>query len=119
MMQSIKLSPLLIIYGLIIGATTAILGWGRSNPYAFSNVIAEIALILAGIIAPYQQFPPVFRWLTYGLPYARTMMRFFTPQSPKTLAIDSLIAILWLVIGVIVYTYKVHHIGKFQSRTMI
>lgn len=119
MIRSLFISPLLISYGLIIGATASILGWGRPNPYGFSNFISEAALILAGIIAPYQQFPPLFRLLTCTLPYAQTMDVLFNPASVGALLMDALIAFVWLCIGIGVYSYKVHRIDQLERRTMI
>lgn len=117
--QNVMISPILIVYGMIIGATTAVLGWGRPNPYVFSNFIADATFILAGNIAPYQEFPPFFKTLSYVLPYARTMNTLYDGNISSALIIDVGIAIAWLIVGMIVYQYKIKNIGKYQRRTMI
>lgn len=114
------LSPLIIFFGLIVGLTCSILGWRLQNHYAFSNFFASFALVFASVIVPFYMYPPVFYQLTYLLPFARLLAMVLQNNfSINLVIIDSFIAFMWLIIGLIAYHFQVKYINSYTRKGML
>lgn len=120
LLKGLLLSPMIISFGLIVGLACSFLGWRLQNHYAFSNLLASLAMVLAGVMVPFYLYPPVFYQLTYLLPFARIIAIVFQ-ESPslKFILIDTIIALIWLLIGLITYHLQVKHITSFTRKGLL
>lgn len=120
LLRGLVLSPLIIFFGLIVGLTCSILGWRLQNHYAFTNFFASFALVFAGVMVPYNLYPPVFYHMTYLLPFARIMGMLSQGNfSLNLVLVDGFIALIWLVIGLIVYDFQVKRISTYTRKGML
>lgn len=114
------LSPLLILYGLVIGFTCSIIGWRMQNHYGPSNFMSQFALIFSGIMVPYHLYPTIFQQLTYIVPFGRTLSQIHAHSFHiELLVIDLIIFGVWLFLGVLLYHYQYKRINLFTRKGML
>ncbi len=120
LIMGLLLSPLIILFGLIIGLACAICGWRLQNHYAFTNFFVSFALVFSGVVVPYWLYPPLFYPLTYILPFARIMAMLFSGAFSVHLFLqDGLIALVWFLLAVICYQYQVKRIATYTRKGML
>lgn len=112
--QILMLSPICILFGFILGVNASCLSWHKDNPYFWVNVFRNAIMILGGTIAPISSFPLVFRYLSYIFPFGR-LLELVHGNGTVPYYLDGLIAGIWCVLTVVLYSYRVKQIGMKSS----
>lgn len=97
----IWMSPILIIFGIVIGLTGSFLSWRNSNPYLYSNIFNSFIMILSGAVISFEKYPLFLKEATYIFPFARVLNNIH--QQHASIAIDFFVFLIWVVIMVIIY----------------
>lgn len=111
------MSPILIIFGIVIGITGSFLSWRNTNPYVYSNIFNSAILILSGSVISFEKYPPLLLEATYIFPFARILNGIHSPYS--NIYIDFFVFFIWVFMMVIIYKiqkFKIHqdkHYGGF------
>ncbi|MDO4671061.1 MAG: hypothetical protein Q4A67_06280 [Aerococcus sp.] len=100
----------LLVYGSILGFTSAVIGWRMVNHYFVSNLVASFTIFLGGALLPFEQYPPIFKQLSYLLPFARTNQWLYGKANGMWQ--DMVIALIWLAVGMIAFQYQLPRIAK-------
>ena len=89
------------LLGSVIGWTSAVLAFGKGNPYFYSNLILAVTPILSGAIVPVVTYPIWLQPVAYALPFANLL------NGGLFWLINVL---LWFLVGVFGYRYRLKRI---------
>lgn len=67
----------ILLYGCILGFTSAVVAWRMVNHYFVMNLVASFAVLLGGALLAFEKYPLLFKLASYLLPFARTNQLFF------------------------------------------
>lgn len=102
--------PLLCLFGIILGFTAWAISWEMNDPYFLSNLISSLMSLVAGILVVISAYP---KWLEK----IALLFPFYGPINLikfKSANLNSciLIAMSWLIIGIITYIIQIKHVLK-------
>lgn len=111
--KSILSTPQVLFSGIAVGFFCAIGAWGSSDPYRLSNFFISFGNVLSGSVVALSAYPPLLKPFAAVFPLAHTLSALHgTPAQP---AWDMLCAVIWLLIGAILYVVQARSIAS-QSK---
>lgn len=112
------LSPLSVISGVILGITASIASWGMDDPYFFTNIITTIGYIVSGTLVSLDKYPKWLAIIGKMFPFGNTIGALESSKLFNSLG-DVPIMIIWLVLGIIIYLWKIKTITKESKQRTI
>jgi len=109
--QMLVISPISVTTGLILGITSFVASWGMDDPYFFLNIISTIGYLVSGTLVSLTKYPDWLRIISLIFPFGNTIEALRINKLDLALK-DIPIMIVWLVIGLILYLYRISTITK-------
>lgn len=111
---AIKLMPLVICSGLVIGFITAVGAWHMNNPYFWSNLVSMFGYVFSGALIVITSYPQGLQIISKLFPFANTLGIIHNAETKwwNDLFLDS----IWLILGMLIYVFQVRRI-RTRART--
>lgn len=106
------ISPILILFGIVIGLTGSFLSRGNKNPYLYSNLFNSALMILSGAVVSFEQYPSIFYEATFIFPFARILN--VLHQINGMIFIDFFVFVIWVCVMIFVFKMQKNKLYRQQ-----
>lgn len=110
LIRMLLLAPIAIFSGVVVGFVTAIASWKMKNPYFFSNIAETFGSLLGGVVVSLLYYPSWLSMICKLFPFSSTVA--FMHGESVSWWKDLIIDVVWIVIGVIIYSIQIYRIRK-------
>ncbi|GEO63475.1 hypothetical protein LNA01_06580 [Companilactobacillus nantensis] len=98
------------VVGTIFGFVGSIAAWTMINPYFYLNILEPMMIIISGTLVNVEKYPSWLRILSNCFPFAQLIR--YVETSKGMVGRDILLALVWLLVGIGIYVYKVSTISE-------